>query len=225
MRTIHPKFVMRSARANDDEDDDEELTMRVDSHEETVIIENDRIANIYIQGPICEEVVAPAIEYIIQCSMDHEKQLIGINMFIDSTGGELDAAMKLIDAMRMSEVGIRTIGWGKVASAALMIFMAGGERVMSENVSVMSHHASFNATAYSIRVTDPSQQMEFKLITDRIVRIYQRAILKDRKYIMKHLLKDHDVYLSAEQCIEHGIAHYIMPRGMGWLKTFEVEEV
>lgn len=199
--------------------EEEDLEEVVSDVEQTKVEVHDKVANVYLNGPICNETTQPIIEFLIASSMLPESELIVVNLFIDSVGGDLDAAMKLIDAMSLSTTKIRTIGWGKVASAALMIHMNGDERVYSERCSILSHNASFNATSYSIRVNDPSQQREFKLITNRIVSLYKAATGKDERYIRRHLLKDYDVCLSATEAIKHGLADSLMPRGVDWLKT------
>ena len=123
-----------------------------------------------MNGPVCAETINPIVDFIVgaNLSSDEELNLNVINLFIDTGGGDLHAAMKLIDAIRMSEIPVRTIGWGKVASAGLIIFMTSQERFVSENCSILSHNATFNAALYSVRVNDLSHQQELKLIIDRI---------------------------------------------------------
>lgn len=198
---------------------DETLEETVQEDEKTKVEVYDSIANIYLNGPICNETVFPIVEFMINSSLVKESELKVINLFIDSTGGDLDAAMKMVEAMNLCDIPIRTLGWGKIASAALMIFMNGDERLVSENCSILSHNASFNATSYSIRVNDPSQQKEFKLINERILNLYKKATEKDSSYIKKHLLKDYDVCLSSEEAIKHGLADGHMKRGSVWLAS------
>lgn len=186
--------------------------------EKTKIVLYDKVANVYLNGEICLETVQPIIEYIINTNMLQEELKI-INLFIDSTGGDLDAAMKLIDVIGMSEVPVRSIMFGKVASAALMIGLSCHERLISENCSVLSHNASFCATSYMINVADPSQQREFQLIQERVMRVYMDGTGRDKAYIKRHLLKQHDVCLSGIEAIKHGLADSVLPRGMGWLST------
>lgn len=199
---------------NDDELEDEET-------EDSTVAVFDTFINISLKGVVCSQTIDPIVELIINVNLNDEfKELEVINLFIDTDGGDLSCAFKLIDVIRMSEVPIRTIGLGKVASAGLIIFMSGDERVFSENASILSHHATYNASNYSIKVSDSSHQQEFKHIMSRILKTYTRYTGKDEKYIKKHLLKENDVYLSAEEAINHGLADDILPEGMSWLKTF-----
>lgn len=226
MISKQPEYIRRTMwdrikTTNENLDQDEEtLDEVVSEDEQTSVAVFDKFANIQLNGPVCAETVNPIVNFIVgaNLSSDEEMDLNVINLFIDTEGGDHHSAMKLIDAIRMSEIPVRTIGWGKVASAGLIIFMTGQERFLSENCSILSHNATFNASSYSVRVNDLSHQQEFKLINDRIMRVYKECTGKDEKYIKKHLLRDNDVYMSAADAIEHGLGDGFLPRGMSWLK-------
>jgi len=200
--------------------DEESIDEKLSEDEQTLVAVFDKFANIQLCGPVCPQTINPIVEFIVGANLSSEKEMNFdvINLFIDTDGGDLHSAMKLIDVIHMSEIPIRTIGWGKVASAGLMIFMTGQERFLSENCSILSHNATFSASSYSVRVNDLSHQQEFKLINDRIMRVYKQCTGKNEKYIRKHLLRDNDVYLSAEDAIKHGISDGFIPKGMSWLK-------
>lgn len=202
----------------------EDLLEEDESDEETEdssVTVFDTFINVSLKGVVCSRTIDPIVELLINVNLSEDYSKVGvINLFIDTDGGDLSCAFKLIDVIRMSEIPIRTIGLGKVASAGLLIFMSGDERVFSENASILSHQATYNASNYSIKVSDSSHQQEFKHIMSRILKTYVRYSGKDEKYIKKHLLKDNDVYLSAEEAITHGLADSVLPDGMSWLKTF-----
>lgn len=209
---------------NQVEDDDEQL----DEEEKTTVSVFNKFANVNLNGPIYPETTNPIADFILRANLDDEIDLDVINLFIDTEGGDMHSAFRLIDAMNMSDIPIRTIGWGKVASAGLLIFMAGDERVISENCSVLSHNATFNAARYTVKVDDFSHQQEFKFILQRIMRLYTNCSGQDERYIKKHLLRNNDVYISAEDAIKHGIADKLIPFGLDWLKEFSngtVEEL
>jgi ATP-dependent protease ClpP protease subunit len=134
-------------------------------------------------------------------------------------GGDLYSTMKLIDTMHMSSIPIRTIGWGKVASAGLFLLMSGDARYLAEHCTILSHNATYSADRYSVRVNDVSRQKEFELIMNLVLDVYLKSTGKDLKYIKKHLLTDNDVYLSSADAIKHGLADYIIPYGVEWLKS------
>lgn len=65
-----------------------------------------------------------------------------LSIVIDSIGGELDSAFHLADAMRSSEISIRTIGKKTVASAATLVFVAGHERILADDAQFIVHEPS-----------------------------------------------------------------------------------
>lgn len=203
---------------------EENINYEVPEEEQTVVEVFEDFVNVQLKGPVCAETIDPIVNIILNLNLTQEdKQSPSvINLFIDTDGGDLSSAMRLIDVIRMSEIPIRTIGWGKVASAGLMIFMVGHERLFSENCSILSHNATFNASLFSVRVNDFSHQQEFRLVNERIMRIYRDSTGKDEKFIKKFLLRDNDVYLSAEEAIKNGLGDGFLPKGKGmtWLKTF-----
>ena len=65
-----------------------------------------------------------AIEFILL----HNQQVCRpkhITLVICSAGGSAEAAFALIDIMKHSEIPVHTVGLGQIASAGLMIFIAG----------------------------------------------------------------------------------------------------
>lgn len=207
---------------SEDEDqipDTDETMEKVELSNKTSVSVFTKFANIFLNDKVCTETITPIIDFIIGANLsdDPNLDLDVINLFINTEGGDLHEAFKLIDAIRMSEIPVRTIGWGCVASAGLLIFMTGKERFFSKNCSILSHNATFNVDRYSIRVNDFSHFQEFKLVIDRIIKTYMECTGKSEKYIKKHLLLDNDVYLSAEDAIRHGIGDGILPKGISWL--------
>ena len=77
-------------------------------------------------GEISVTSVKPAIEFILTQNIQTQK-LKHLSLVICSEGGSIEAAFALIDIMRGSCIPIHTIGIGQIASAALMIFIAGAQ--------------------------------------------------------------------------------------------------
>ena len=90
--------------------------------------------------------VKPVVEWIFEANFAEERPDL-LNLIICSPGGDLNAAFALIDTMRGSAIPIRTIGLGQIASAGLMIFIAGdkGKRILTPNTSILSHQYSWGA--------------------------------------------------------------------------------
>ena len=98
-------------------------------------------------GSIDTENAASVAEWILNCN-DLDEPPNVLNLFVNSDGGDLTAAWAIIDFISGSDIPVRTIGVGQVASAGLFILMSGhpGLRVISENCSVMSHQYAWGSS-------------------------------------------------------------------------------
>ena len=87
-----------------------------------------------------------AIEWVFEANFSEERPDM-LNLIICSPGGDLNASFAMVDVMRGSAIPIRTIGLGQIASAGLMIFIAGekGQRILTPNTSILSHQYSWGA--------------------------------------------------------------------------------
>lgn len=153
--------------------------------------------------PLCQSI----LEYSLlapECRPDH------ITLFINSPGGYMSSAYQLIDSIKGSTIPIVTIGTGQVASAGVMILMAGakGHRMVTETCSIMSHQYSTGIGGKEHEVIAANK--ELSLDTARMLRHYQLCTKKSEKYIRKHLLTHSDCYLTPEEAVTHGIADNIL---------------
>jgi ATP-dependent Clp protease, protease subunit len=150
-----------------------------------------------------------AVQWIMEANFANEDKPEVLNLVINSPGGDLNAAFAIIDVMRGSKIPVRTIGLGQIASAGLMIFIAGakGHRVLTENTSIMSHQYTWGSMGKHHELI--AAVREFDLTSLRMVDHYKRCTgLKEEK-IKKYLLPPQDVYLSAKEAIELGLADTI----------------
>ena len=96
-----------------------------------------------------------------------------------------------------------------IASAALMIFIAGaqGRRVLTPNTSILSHQFSAGHTgkAHELFAT----VKEFELVQQRVLALYQECTGLDERQIREVLLPAQDVYLSAEEAVKHCICDHV----------------
>lgn len=160
---------------------------------------------VFIDEVITDEVLNPVIQCIVSLNINRP-ELEHITLFIDSPGGDVKSAMKLIDLMELSRIPVRTIGWGSVSSAALLIFMCGKQRLLAPNSQVLTHQATLNVGGMSAKIVDfESQQKEFRNICDRIVKIYNKHTGMSEKEINNKVMRHHDVWLNAEQAIAFGM--------------------
>lgn len=162
-----------------------------------------------ICGEIDEEKIEGAIRWLIyENTSDVEKTL---TLYINSTGGNLNDALALIDMMKNSKHYIRTIGIGNVMSSAFLIFAAGsqGLRYIAKNASILSHQ--YSDEIGEVKHHDiKSFAKEAEYTNNRMVRLLKECSGLDTTTIKRKLLPPSDVWLTAEELLDLGIADQIL---------------
>ena len=145
-----------------------------------------------------------AVEWIFEANFAEERPEM-LNLIITSPGGDLNAAFALVDVMRGSSIPIRTVGLGQVASAGLMIFIAGtsGQRILTTNTSILSHQYSWGAFGKEHELF--AQIKEFDLTTKRMIAHYKKCTGLKEDQIREYLLPPQDIWLSSVEAKKLGI--------------------
>jgi ATP-dependent Clp protease protease subunit len=162
-----------------------------------------------LMGPISDDTVRPVVEWILHETVVRKKKHRELLLMICSDGGDMASAFALIDVMRSSPVPIKTVGLGTIASAGLMIFIAGAKnrRVLTPNTSIMSHQFSWGASGKMHELFGTIR--EFELTHRRMIDLYRECTGLDEDRIRAILLPPQDVYLSAIEALEHGICDHV----------------
>lgn len=161
----------------------------------------------YLTGDIDEHSVTPVIKWILAENMNQRHTQL--NLFINSCGGDLYQAFGLIDVMKSSRIPVATSGIGSLMSAAFLIFMSGakGQRFVTKNTSIMSHQFS---TFYEGKEHDvKASEKETRYIKQRMLDVIKESCTMDERMIKRKLLPPSDVWLSADECVELGVADAI----------------
>jgi ATP-dependent Clp protease protease subunit len=135
-----------------------------------------------------------------------------IDFYISTYGGSADDMFALYDVMRITkeDLTIRTVGLGKVMSAGVLLLAAGtnGERKIAKNCRIMIHsviggnHGSLHNMMNEMEAIEQLQQMFIDcLVEETNMTKTQLKKMLDRKV---------NVYLSAEEAVELGIADIII---------------
>jgi ATP-dependent Clp protease, protease subunit len=149
-----------------------------------------------------------AVEWIFEANFAEERPEL-LNLIITSPGGDLNAAFALIDVMRGSAIPIRTIGLGQIASAGLMIFIAGDkdQRILTPNTSILSHQYSWGAFGKEHELF--ATVKEFDLTTKKMISHYKKCTgLSDAK-IREVLLPPQDIWLSPVEAKKLGLCDHV----------------
>ena len=161
----------------------------------------------FISGDINEETIGKAIRWIIYENLKGENPL---TLYINSEGGTLPDAFALIDVMRMSKSPVRTIGIGSICSSGFLIFAAGakGHRLIGQNTTIMCHQFSESTEG---KYHDLQTKIkENKRMNDRMISLLTECSVLSEREVKTKLLPPSDVWLSAEDIVELGIADSIL---------------
>ena len=160
----------------------------------------------FLTGEIDEENIEETIKWIVYENITCGSAPKTLTLYINSTGGALSDSLGLIDIMQVSKCPIATIGVGSICSAAFMIFSSGtkGQRYIAKNTSIMCHQYSdgIEGKHHDIK----SRFKEVELTNARMINVLKENTGLDTRTIKSKLLNATDVWLTAEEMVELGIA-------------------
>lgn len=172
----------------------------------------------YLRGEISIDSCADAIEAIVMSNTpveyeDEDGELIVeekpdvINLMITTSGGDMNAAIALINTIRGSGVPVRTIALGEASSAGFCILMAGHQRVVTPFTSLMSHVFStgVEGTYHDIK----NAMEEIHRYNDKMVELYHQFTGVDRKLIKRKFLGHNDAFVSHADALKFNIVDLV----------------
>jgi ATP-dependent Clp protease protease subunit len=135
-----------------------------------------------------------------------------VEFYISTYGGNADDMFALYDIMRQveTETEIHTIGMGKVMSAGVLLLAAGtkGKRRIGKNCRVMIHSVVAGSHGNLHNLLNEMEAVE------HLQKTYINCLVKEtnmtKKDIKNMLERKVNVYLSAEEAVELGIADIIV---------------
>ena len=136
-----------------------------------------------------------------------------INMFISTHGGCASDMFSILDVMEMVKsrtCDIETTGIGKVMSAGVPILAAGspGKRRVGKNCRILLHNVMAGAGGTIFNMENELE--EIKWVQDRYIETLASYTKMTKAKIKKMLKTQRDVYISAEEAINLGIADEII---------------
>lgn len=137
---------------------------------------------------------------------------VTLSFIFDTPGGDLEAAFKFIDYLRMCEgkyKNLKTIGiiTGQVASAGTLICAFMDKCYMTKYASAMIHELS-TGSGYSVQYTHIQSRAErAKMLHNSLVDVYLDRLKRSGKELKREqleaLLKD-ETWCTAEQYLDYG---------------------
>jgi ATP-dependent Clp protease protease subunit len=135
-----------------------------------------------------------------------------IQLMICSPGGNASEMFAIYDCMRLvrDSCPIETLGVGKVMSAGVLILAAGtkGKRRIGRNCRVMIHSVIGGVSGGLHNVENEID--EIRWVQDQYIKMLADESDLSRAQLKKMLQRKVNIYLSAEQAVEHGIADIIV---------------
>tara|TARA_Y100000034_G_scaffold136495_1_gene213347 strand:+ start:1298 stop:1948 length:651 start_codon:yes stop_codon:yes gene_type:complete len=181
-----------------------------------------KLRTLSLYGEVSEEIIPELIYsmlYLKETGMpppseegDLPEQCEPFKLMISTYGGSAAEMFSMYDVMRMvrSECEIHTIGLGKVMSAGVLLLAAGtkGKRKIGKNCRVMLH--SVVGSSHGSIDNLENEMDEIKWLQEQHVKCLISETKMTKRYIKKLLNKKVNVYLTAEEAVELGIADIII---------------
>ena len=125
-----------------------------------------------------------------------------VDLILSSYGGDVYSMLGIIDYMKLSDVQVNARCYGAAMSAAAVILACGtGLRSMSENATVMIHEGSIFEEGKVSDILKSSDHL--KELHDAINKILSDVSNKSKEYWTEKTKTD--LYLTAQQCLDHEI--------------------
>ena len=167
---------------------------------------------ILLYGEIEEEKAADicaGLLYLMKKTPDPEK---AIQFYISTYGGNADDMFAIYDMMNIAKKSctIETVGLGKVMSAGVLLLANGtpGSRKVAKNCRVMSHSCTAGSAGDIHNLKNEMEAIQYQ--QDQYINALVQASSLTKRQLTRLLDRKVNVYLTAEEAIEYGIADEIM---------------
>jgi ATP-dependent Clp protease protease subunit len=153
--------------------------------------------------PIPSETSASAVRQAIE----NAGAVAAINVYINSYGGDVKEGIAIYNLLVRSKAYITAYIDGFACSIASVIAMAADKVIMGSNTLMLIHNASMGAFGTSNDLRKTADDLD--VINSAAIKSYQdKAGDKLTDDVLKNLL-DNETWLTAEQCIQYGLADEI----------------
>ena len=131
-----------------------------------------------------------------------------IYLHICSDGGEIFSALSVIDTILSSKISIVTVCEGCVASAGVLISLAGNEKIIRKHAYMMIHEIRSGCMG---KYSECQDDMKCNDILMNRMKMYMNERCKN-KLLKKKLNKvlKHDIIWDADKCLKYGLVDKIV---------------
>ena len=157
---------------------------------------------IFLGGPITDPMANSVIAQMLFLTSKNPKK--DIQLYINSPGGILTAALAVYDTMQYVKCPVSTVCVGSAASGAAVLLAAGakGKRFSLPNAQILLHQVAVSGVG--------GAAVEIEITAKHVVKLKQKVNKILAKHTGQKLDKiekdtDRDFYLSAEEAKDYGI--------------------
>jgi ATP-dependent Clp endopeptidase proteolytic subunit ClpP len=173
--------------------------------------ENPEARSIYFSGDLNEERGAEIITALLVLSKqkNSEGEIDPIKLYVSTYGGAADemfAIYDVINHIKGQGVVIETIGLGKVMSAGTLLLACGtkGHRRVGAHTRIMIHSVAGGSMGELHSIKNELEQMN--ILQESYIQAMSNETEMSKKQIQSLINRKVNVYLSAEEAIEKGLA-------------------
>ncbi len=131
-----------------------------------------------------------------------------LKIFINSNGGEIFAAIPLIDAINNCSIPVHTYIEGIAASAASLISMAGHKRFITKNSFMLIHELRTGVEGKYSDIMDEKENCDKLMGVIRNIYMERTGGKLTKQFLDKTLKRD--ILLSSDECLTHGLVDEII---------------
>ncbi len=163
---------------------------------------------IFLAGPINDQVANIVIAQLL--FLQHEDSKKDIQLYINSPGGAVTAALAIYDTMQYVRPDISTICIGQAASAAAILLAAGekGKRFALPNSEILLHQIMGGVEGQAVEIEITAKQI--LKIKNKVNEILAKHTNQPFDKIEKDT--DRDFYLSAQDAKAYGVIDGIITK-------------
>ena len=175
-------------------------------------LERQESKTLLLYGEIEEEKAADLCAGLLYLNKKTPEPLKPIQFYISTYGGNADDMFAIYDMMNIvkKDCPIETIGIGKVMSAGVLILANGtpGSRKVAKNCRVMIHSCNAGQAGDIHNLKNEMEAIQYQ--QDQYINALVQASSLTKRQLTRLLDRKVNVYLTAEEAIEYGIADEIM---------------
>lgn len=177
-------------------------------------LEKPEMRSMALFGEIEEEKASDICVGLLMLSKKYEEkeELDPINFYISTYGGNADDMFSIIDMMDVAKRSceVHTYGIGKVMSAGVLILANGtpGKRMVGKHCRIMIHSCNAGSVGDIHNLKNEMSAIQHQ--QDQYINALVEVSSLTKRQLNKLLDRKVNVYLTASEAIEYGIADEIM---------------